>query len=202
MSVLELVAVICGFLCVLLTIRENIWCWPAGLVQVTLYVFIFFEAKLYSDVLLHIIYISMNLYGWYFWLHGGRERQKAKVTGLGLPLFVASAALSAAGTLALGYMMESRTDASYPYADAFTTAFSLMAQWLMSRKKYESWDFWISVDVVAIYIYGAKGLYATALLYVAFLVMAVLGRRKWYHSMRQSEEIRRVESRPEWEPAS
>jgi len=114
MSVLELVAVICGFLCVLLTIRENIWCWPAGLVQVTLYVFIFFEAKLYSDVLLHIIYIFMNLYGWYFWLHGGRERQKAKVTGLGLPLFVASAALSAAGTLALGYMMESRTDASYP----------------------------------------------------------------------------------------
>lgn len=195
---IELIAVICGFLCVFFTIRENIWCWPTGLVQVSLYVYVFFEAKLYSDVILHIIYIFMNIYGWYFWLHGGQRKQEAKVTALAERWLAGTVAGSAIAMLLLGYVMASRTDASFPYGDAFTTAFSLSAQWLMSRKKLESWHFWIAVDVVAIYIYAVKGLHLTAGLYAAFLIMAIIGLQKWKQSMQHNPEI--IED-PALEPA-
>lgn len=180
MSSIEIVAVICGFLCVWFTIKENIWCWPTGLVQVFLYIFIFFDAKLYSDVILHIIYVFMSIYGWYFWLHGGANRDQAKVTPLSQLWFGLSLLAAFAGTLGLGYVMASGTDASFPYADAFTTSFSLTAQWLMSRKKLESWYFWIAVDCVAIYIYAAKSLFLTSGLYCAFLVMAIAGLLRWH----------------------
>ena len=114
MSTIELIAVICGFLCVFFTIRENIWCWPTGLVQVSLYVFVFFEAKLYSDVILHIIYIFMNIYGWYFWLYGGRQKNEAKVTTLAENWLAGTVTGSIAAMLLLGYFMTSRTDASFP----------------------------------------------------------------------------------------
>ncbi|MEW6709672.1 MAG: nicotinamide riboside transporter PnuC [Candidatus Riflebacteria bacterium] len=187
MSPIEIVAVIFGFLCVFFTIRENIWCWPTGLVQVFLYIFVFYDAKLYSDVILHIIYVFMQFYGWYFWLHGGRERDEAKVTTMSGNWQVASILLSIAATLALGHFMATRTDASFPYADAFTTAFSLAAQWLMSRKKLESWFFWIAVDVVAIWVYYSKALHLTAGLYTAFLIMAVIGLLSWKKSWSEDQ---------------
>lgn len=183
MSTIEIVAVIFGFLCVFLTIRESIWCWPTGLVQVFLYIFIFYDAKLYSDFLLHIIYVAMQFYGWYFWLHGGNKSQEAKVTKLSPAWLSGSILISALSTGALGYVMATATDASFPYADAFTTIFSLAAQWLMSRKKLESWYFWIAVDCVAINIYYAKALHLTAGLYTAFLIMAFIGLASWKRSM-------------------
>jgi len=182
MSPIEVVAVIAGFLCVYFTIKENIWCWPTGLLQVTLYIFVFYQAKLYSDVILHVIYVAMNIYGWYFWLHGGRLRKEARITRL-LPAWLAACiAGSVAGTLLLGWFMASRTDAALPYADAFTTVFSLTAQWLLSRKKLENWYFWIAVDVVAIGVYFTKDLYLTGVLYIAFLIMATVGLLRWRSS--------------------
>jgi len=179
MSPIEVVAVIAGFLCVYFTIKENIWCWPTGLLQVTFYIFVFYQAKLYSDVLLHIIYVFMNVYGWYFWLYGGRKRKEARITRLSPAWLSACIIGSVAGTLLLGWFMASRTDAALPYADAFTTVFSLVAQWLLSRKKLENWHFWIAVDVVAIGVYFAKDLYLTGVLYIAFLIMATAGLLRW-----------------------
>jgi nicotinamide mononucleotide transporter len=182
MSPIEIVAVIAGFLCVYFTIKENIWCWPTGLLQVTLYIFVFYQAKLYSDVLLHIIYVFMNLYGWYFWLHGGKLRKEARITRLSPAWLSACIAGAVAGTLLLGWFMASRTDAALPYADAFTTVFSLAAQWLLSRKKLENWHFWIAVDVIAIGVYFTKDLYLTGVLYIAFLIMATAGLLRWRRS--------------------
>ena len=69
MSVIEIVAVCFGVACVWLTIRQNIWCWPTGLVQVVLFIWIFYQAKLYSDVMLHVVYVVLGFYGWWYWLH-------------------------------------------------------------------------------------------------------------------------------------
>ena len=64
----ELIAMVFGFACVVLTIGRSIWCWPIGLVQVLLYIIIFYDAKLYSDLILHVIYVGMQIYGWHYWL--------------------------------------------------------------------------------------------------------------------------------------
>jgi len=92
--------------------------------------------------------------------------------------------LGLAGTAVWGFLMNRYTDAAAPYPDAFTTVMSLIAQWLMARKKLESWGFWIAVDVVAIGVYFYKDLYMTAGLYAVFLVLATIGFFEWRKSRR------------------
>jgi nicotinamide mononucleotide transporter len=182
MGWIELTATIFGVLCVWLIIRQSIWCWPAGLVQVTLFVYIFYEARLYSDMILHIIYIFLQLYGWYHWLYGGQERASLPITTLSRSLLVAWAGAGVLGMLALGFTMQTFTDAALPYADAFTTVVSLIAQWLLARKKLENWYFWIAVDVVAIGVYLSRDLYFTTGLYTLFLGMATAGLITWWRA--------------------
>ncbi len=179
MTLIEIVAVLFGIACVWLIVKENVWCWPTGLVQVSLYVYIFYHAKLYSDFGLHIFYIGMQFYGWYHWLHGGTERSKAPISKLSPFETLGWAAACLVGAAGWGWVMQSYTDASVPYPDAFTTTTSLVAQWLLARKKLENWYFWIAVDVVAIAVYSYKELYLTAGLYAVFLALCLLGVRSW-----------------------
>lgn len=184
MSQIEIVAVVFGLFAVWFTVRQNIWCWPMGLVQVSLYVIVFYQVKLYSDLILHVIYIGVQLFGWYHWLHGGRDHGKLKVSYL-TPLHLGGwLLLVAAGTVLWGKLMGSLTDAAVPYGDAFTTAASLVAMWLQVEKKVESWAFWIAVDVVAVGIYSYKGLYPTTGLYLVFLILSIVGWRQWRASYR------------------
>ncbi|MBN2431656.1 MAG: nicotinamide mononucleotide transporter [Acidobacteria bacterium] len=182
MSLLEAAATLFGFICVVLTIRQNIWCWPAGLVQVTLYIPVFYAARLYSDMLLHAIYVLMQFYGWYNWLYGGPERGLLPVAWLRPAgrLFWALAAVG--GTVGLGTSMDRWFGADLPYWDAATTVLSLMAQWLMAKKIMESWLMWITVDILAVGIYYYKALYLTCGLYAVFLVLATLGFLEWRRS--------------------
>jgi nicotinamide mononucleotide transporter len=92
--------------------------------------------------------------------------------------------LGAAGTLLWGHLMGRFTHAALPYPDAFTTVSSLIAQWLMARKRLDSWYFWIAVDVVAVGIYLYKGLYLTTGLYAIFLGLAVTGLMVWRRHIR------------------
>ncbi len=179
----ELTATVFGFLCVWLLVRQSIWCWPAGLVQVSLYILVFYDARLYSDLILHVIYVFLQVYGWYHWTHGGGPEARLPVTRLRRRAVLAWIGVVAAGTVAWGTAMAAYTDAAAPYPDAFTTAASLVAQWLQARKRVESWSFWIAVDVVAIAVYLYKGLYPTTALYAAFLVLSVMGSREWRRSL-------------------
>lgn len=188
MFAIELAATAFGFLCVVLTIRRNIWCWPVGLVQVLLFIVIFYQAKLYSDLGLHVIYVGLQFYGWYCWSRSEPARSSSDVnlTRPALPVTSLSplamscwVGIAAAGTTLLGWLMSSFTDAAVPYGDAFTTVTSLIAQFLLARKKLESWIFWIAVDIIAVGIYLSKSLIPTSILYLAFLVLAILGYLAW-----------------------
>lgn len=185
MTPIEATAALFGLLCVWFTVRESIWCWPTGLVQVSLYIVVFYEVKLYSDLILHVIYVGLQFYGWYHWLHGGDRASKLPISGLNRQEQVIWPAVALVGTIAWGYVMATYTDASLPYGDAFTTVASLVAQWLMVQKKWESWLFWIAVDVVAIGIYWQKGLLITSGLYGVFLVLAVSGLFAWRRTLQQ-----------------
>ncbi|MBN1911163.1 MAG: nicotinamide mononucleotide transporter [Pirellulales bacterium] len=183
MDWIEATAVFFGLLCVWLTVRQNILCWPTGLVQVVLYLVIFYRVKLYSDLILHVIYVVLQVYGWYHWLHGGKDRNNLPVSRLGKTATLVWSVIGISGTVVWGYTMASLTDAAIPYGDAFTTVTSLIAQWLMARKRLESWLFWIAVDVIAIGIYFQKDLLLTSGLYTVFLVLATLGYITWRKSL-------------------
>jgi nicotinamide mononucleotide transporter len=182
MSWIEITATVFGLLCVYFTVKQNIWCWPTGLVQVILYTYIFYGARLYSDSILQIIYIPMQIYGWYFWLHGGKDKQEAPVTKITGKFWVTMITFGLGLTLVWGHIMGKYFQAAAPIPDAFIVVASLYAQWLLSKKKLESWKLWIIVDVVAIGVYFYKHLYITAGLYVVFLGLAISGLLAWQRS--------------------
>lgn len=187
MTIIEIIAVILGLLSVYLTTKQNIWCWPTGLGMVVLYVYIFANAKLYSDMIENIIYIFLQIYAWYFWVFGDKLKKKIKdsvpVTKIKLKSGIFWSLVIIIGTLIVGYFMDTYTDASVAYLDAFTTVMSLVAQWLMGRKILENWLLWITVDVFALGIYTYKQLYLTSGLYAVFLILAISGYVQWKKSM-------------------
>lgn len=186
MSPIEIAAVLFGFICVVLTIKQNIWCWPTGLIQVSLYIFVFYKARLYSDMGLHVVYVFMQIFGWYNWLYGGQDKTELKVSRLSAAGAAFWATIALVGTGGLGYVMDNYTNADLAYWDAATTVLSLIAQWLLAKKILESWMIWITVDVLCVGIYMVKGLIPTTVLYAAFLILATMGLLQWRKSMQQA----------------
>lgn len=186
-SPIEWIATVCGFICVFLVIRRSIWCFFFGLIQVTLYTWIFFNVKLYSDMLLHVVYIGFQIYGYLIWSKSLDQQDHVIVASATPAYYLRMILLIIAATGVLGYVMESNTDASLPYFDGFTTCASLVAQWLLSHKKLWNWSVWIVVDIVAIWVYWQKGLYPTSLLYFCFLIMACVGQWQWFVNYRNRE---------------
>ncbi len=179
----ETVGVLFGIACVWLTAREHIACWPTGIVNVLAYVVVFYRAKLYSDMGLQLVYFALSVYGWHEWLHGGEDRGALAVSRTPRRALGLLALLGVAGLLGMGFLLRRYTDAALPYWDAGTTSFSLVAQWMMTKKRIENWIVWIAVDVVYVGMYLAKHLYPTALLYAVFLGLAAAGLVAWRKSL-------------------
>ena len=178
-SLVEVAGAVFGVAYVVLAIRENAWCWPAGLANAGLYLAVFFHARLYGAAALQAVYLVLSCYGWWLWLRGGEQHGRLRVSRTPVRWAIALSALALAATAGLGLYLERRTDAALPFPDAATTAASLAAQWMTTRKWVESWLVWIAVDAAYVAIYLSQALYPTAGLYVVFLVMAVLGFREW-----------------------
>jgi nicotinamide mononucleotide transporter len=189
MTPLEIVAVAVTLLCVWMVVKQNIWTWPLGLVAVTLYGIFFYENQLYGQMGLQAVYFAFNLYGWYEWLWGGEGHTRLKVSKT--PRSLLSILLVAGGAVAavLGYCFAEYTDNASPYLDATLTSYSLVAQFLMTRKWIENWPIWITVDVVYVYLFIATKHYLTAGLYAAFIVLATMGLLEWKRSYDEDHQV-------------
>lgn len=179
MSPLEIAAVVASVAGVWLTVRRHPLCWPVSLLSVILYARVFFEAKLYSDMLLQGVFGAFALYGWWQWRKGLGDDGRVRVLRLSRFGLAAGLAAGAAGSAALGLVMATRTDAAVPWLDASLTCFSLVAQYWAARKYIESWWMWIAVDIVYTGLFLSRDLTLTAILYAAFIGLAVQGLRDW-----------------------
>lgn len=179
----EFFAVVFGLVAVYFNTREIVWGWPTGIVGVILSGILFYQVQLYADLILHIIYVVLGFYGWYKWLYGGKDQSELGVSRTKTPLLFGLIVAGIAGTAGIGYFFQSTTDAALPYWDAFTTAFSLVGQYMLAKKKIENWVVWIIVDAIASGIYVVKELYLLALLYFLYLGLAAYGYRNWQRSL-------------------
>jgi len=179
----EVVGVVTGVLAVWLTTRQKIWCWPVGIVSVASFIVVFFRAKLYAAMGLQAVYVGLAAYGWYAWLHGGEDHSGLKVSRLPRRLALGLAVAGAAASWIAGYWLRARTDEALPYLDGFTTSFSLVAQWMQTRKFLENWAVWAVVDVAYVGMSLSQGLTLTAGLYAVYIGLALLGFRDWRRSM-------------------
>ncbi|MDB5112770.1 MAG: nicotinamide mononucleotide transporter [Mucilaginibacter sp.] len=177
-SWLEVIGVITGLLCVYLAAKNIIWNWPIAIINVSIYIFIFFNSRLYADMGLQVYFLATNIYGWYFWSKKPATEDKAPVILIKKTeiLFAVSAII--VFTFLLGSVLK-YTPASYPYIDSFCTACSLVAQFFLARKVLENWLIWIFVDIIYVGVYLFKGLHLTAAMYAVFVGIAWLGYIDW-----------------------
>ncbi|MBC7919882.1 MAG: nicotinamide mononucleotide transporter [Ferruginibacter sp.] len=179
MSLYEIIGFVTSVLCVWLFARENAGGFPVAAVASAFYCVVNYQAKLYSDAGLQIIYLFLSLYGWYQWRHGGQDQgvlRAGRLPRSSVPFLVLIGISFAAP---LGYLLRTHTDASLPYLDAATTATSLIAQWMLARKYLENWLVWIAVDPIYAGMYVYRDLYLTAVLYLLLTLLAVQGYRQW-----------------------
>ncbi|HMO77084.1 MAG TPA: nicotinamide riboside transporter PnuC [Sphingopyxis sp.] len=157
---------------------RSVWNYPFALVAVSLYAIVFFEARLYSDMLLQGFFFALNLYGWANWV---RARDDAGVPvgwmSGGERLLWGGATLAA--WIGWSFGMHRFTDAAAPFADGAVAMASIAAQWLLARRRVESWWLWILVDLIAVPLFASRGLYATSAVYVLLLGLSVAGLIQW-----------------------
>ena len=182
MTPLEIIAASLGVIAVWLTVRQNPWCWPVGLVMVSLYAWFFFEAKLFSQVLLHGVFALLQVYGWWQWTRGDMGQERRQVSWAGGREVTGGLALASLAALLLGASMARYTEAQFPWADATLTAFSLLAQLWMALKRLQCWLLWIAVDVLYVGFFAWQAYWLTAGLYGLFTLLAIIGLREWRHA--------------------
>ena len=174
-----------GLVNVWLLVRQHILNWPLGILNVLLLMVVFWSAGLYADASLQIVYVVLGLYGWWAWRRGGERGGELVVR---LTTRAEWLALTGAGVVLTGGLwlfLDRLTGSTVPLADAVTTALSLLATYGQTRKLVENWWLWIAADLIYIPLYGYKDLWLTAILYVAFLILCILGLRAWQVARRE-----------------
>ncbi|GGW36011.1 nicotinamide riboside transporter PnuC [Streptomyces xantholiticus] len=179
-----------GALCVWLVARQHIANWPIGIANNVLFVLLFTQAGLYADAGLQVVFITLAVYGWWTWTHGGgpgssvlpvRRTTRTEWTWL--------LAAGVMGTVALTLLLDRATDSTVPFWDAATTALSLMATYGQCRKRLESWWLWIAADVVYVPLYAYKELYLTSLLCTGFMALCVAGLLNWSRDLDARRQV-------------
>lgn len=186
-SLLELAAVIFAVAYLVLAVRENSLCWYAAGISTLIFLFIFWDVKLYMESGLQIYYLVMAFYGWYQWRGANRETASLRVSKWRAKQHVIALALIATLTFISGSLLNSGTDANLPYFDSFTTWASVVTTFMVARKILENWFYWLVIDSVSIYLYLDRELYFTSLLFAIYIVIIFFGWFAWNRSYRQRE---------------
>jgi nicotinamide mononucleotide transporter len=186
--VLEIVAVLFGFLSVWYAKQNNIWVFPTGLISTGIFVYLLFKWELLGDMMINGYYFAMSIYGWYIWTRKtdnaitpiSRTSRQEKIVSLFI--FV--------GTLIFVYAVYQWADkwtSWVAYVDTLTTAIFFVGMWLMARRKIENWTFWIIGDIISVPLYLYKGLTFTSFQYFVFTAIAIFGYLAWKKNLNKSQ---------------
>jgi len=179
--VVEIFGAVTGLIYLYFSIRQNIWLWPLGIFTSAVYIYVFFVSKFYADMGLQGYYLVVSIYGWYHWLHGapGNRSDELPVSRTSRRQWVALLIITLVLFVLIAWVLERFTDSDVPRWDAFTTAASITATWMLARKLLEHWLIWVVVDAVSMGLYIYKGLYPTVGLFAVYTLMAVKGYVEW-----------------------
>jgi len=183
----ELLVFITGAICVWLLVKENIWNWPAAIANQILCIVLFYRSSLYGDAGLQFVFIAVSVYGWWNWLHGGQNHSELHVGRTDSAGLCGYGLITAVLTAVIYFVLRRFTPSNVPFSDGLTTAMSLTALYMQTRKLIENWWLWIAADVFYIFLYCYKGLYLTAFLYLIFMVMCIAGLREWERTFRERQ---------------
>ncbi len=181
-SGIEIIAAALAVVYLVLAIRQRLACWLAAFVSSALYVWVLFGAHLYMESALNAFYAVMAIYGYWQWRRG---RGGGALAVSRWPL--ARHWAGTVGVVALSgiswYFLRRFTPAAWPFMDSMVTWSSVFATFLVARKVYENWHWWLVIDSVSLCLYFTRGLYLTMLLFSLYLVLIAIGMRQWRRTL-------------------
>lgn len=176
--------------------------WTLGVINAAFFTVLMFQYMLYADVILNVYYLFTSAFGlvyWLGWMTRKEKKEPAKITHLTAKQWAIWAGVWIAGTVAMGFGLDTFTNTDVAYVDSFTTVGSLIAQFLLARKIFENWWIWIFVDVIDIGLYMFKGLPMVAGMTVIYMVFCVIGVVKWQRDKKREREVLAEDILPELE---
>ena len=181
---LEYIAVVAGIISVWFSKKENIWVYPTGLINTLFYIYLSFKGGLLGEASVNFYYTIMSIYGWIGWARIDNNKNKVLNISAGnkkewTEQFLFFAAFYLIIYLALSYLKTNFAPEAIPWADAFASAAAFTAMWLMTKKKVESWYWWIATNIASIPLYFVKHYVFTSVYYLILLVMAIFGLLEW-----------------------
>lgn len=184
---LEWFGVAAGLLYLYLEIKQHSAMWVVGFISSLVYVFVFFESKFYADTVLNIYFASMSVYGFWLWRFvsddgDSMKNSKIEYHNVGNIQIVKLIVIGFALWIAISQVLVRFTDSPVPYGDAFVSALSVVATWMVAHKYIEHWFVWVVVNVVSVYLFLLSGLNLTAFLYIIYTILAVIGYFHWRKS--------------------
>lgn len=174
---LELIAAIFGLLYVVLAAKENYLCWFSGMVNVTIFMVIFFEQKFFGNMFLQFVYLILSFYGLYSWITKKKGQQTAiSKMDSSYRYFMAILFVLLTGVV---YLILQNSNSTLLILDAVTTAAGLIATWMQARKFLENWLIWIPTDLILTGMFIAEELYVSAGLFFIYTIIAIFAYYKW-----------------------
>lgn len=192
MVTLEWLAAGLGLINIALLIFRNVWNFAFGIASVAIYVFVFWENRLYAESGLQVFFIAAQAWGWWLWLRIGGDDNTVPVRWLDWKARAVWLMGTVSISLNLGWAMARYTNAAAPYIDGPIAVASMAAQVLLAFRRIENWLLWVVIDVAAVSLYIHRGLYPTAGLYGGMLVMSLIGLKEWIEAHRREPAAVRV----------
>jgi nicotinamide mononucleotide transporter len=197
LSLVEILGTLFGLWSVILAARGKVSNYPIGLINIIFFFAVFYQVQLYSDVFLQVYFFIISIYGWWKWLHPKADESKGKnelrITAFSLKTDIIILTIIFAGVAVFGTLMKNlhlllpvvfQYPAAFPYYDSFVAVASVVAMYLLARKKLENWAIWIAIDAFCIVLYYLKGIKLMSLEYLIFLIIATFGFIRWRREYR------------------
>ena len=190
-SWLELIAVVLGVAYLWLVMRESVLCWYAAFISTAIFLWVFWQVNLYMESGLQIYYLAMAVYGWYRWRNDNRDEED-------VPLEISSWSVRTHLLVILsivilstssGYALNTFTAAELPYLDSLTTWGAIITTFMVANKVLENWIYWFVIDGISIYLYLDRGLYFTALLFAAYVIIVIFGYVSWRRHFQEQQNL-------------
>jgi nicotinamide mononucleotide transporter len=187
----EIIGATLGLIFLFLEIKENVWLWPVGLLSSAFYVAIFFSAKFYADMGLQVYYVLISIYGWYKWWRGSdsSEEDDLPIVRMDIRLALTLSLVTAAIFFGIAEVLKRYTDSPVPYWDAFISALSIVATWMLAKKIIEMWWIWVIANFVSLCLYFWKGLYPSVVLFFFYTVLSVTGYYSWKKKLAEQQVV-------------
>lgn len=181
MDTIEIIGAIVGIIYLILEYKANPWLWLFGLLMPLFYIYLFFKNELYANAVINVYYVCASIYGILCWkgIIGSKKNEESPITAMPRKVLLPLLAITAVLTVGLALTLQWLGESQVAWLDGFTAALNVVGMFMLAKGWYQQWICWIIVEPIMVVMSLITGMYPTAVMYLVYCVIAVMGYVRW-----------------------